>query len=559
MSKLSVEDIKIQSGGLLEPLNEELLNSDTYLTEAAKQISKFHGIYQQQNRDARRQEAKQWSFMIRTRIPGGQLTGQQYLMLDALASEYANDTLRLTTRQTIQFHGVIKHDLKNTIRRINHALLTTIGACGDIVRNVVACPAPTTNPQRLAVQEFASQLSAALTPQTRAYHQIWLEDEPMVLEEPLDEPLYGHTFLPRKFKIGIAFPGDNCVDVFTNDVGLVALFDADDHLEGFNLLVGGGMGLTHNNEETIARLADVIGFITPEQVIEAVSAVVTIHRDYGDRTNRKHARLKYILHDWGVERFTEVLRERLSFDLSPARLMPAFELHDHLGWHEQGDGRFYLGLPIENGRIADWENVRLRTGLREIIGQYHLPVRLTAQQNLILVDIQPEHRAEIEALLAIHRIKTVEQFSGARRYGMACPALPTCGLAITEAERALPGLLDELELVLAELGLLDDPISIRMTGCPNGCARPYVAEIAFVGRSLEKYKLYLGGNLVGTRLAEPFLDLVPVQDLIPTLRPLLTHYRDVRREGESFGDFCQRVGFDRLHAVYAAVHETAAD
>ncbi|MBZ0310586.1 MAG: NADPH-dependent assimilatory sulfite reductase hemoprotein subunit, partial [Anaerolineae bacterium] len=306
-------------------------------------------------------------------------------------------------------------------------------------------------------------------------------------------------------------------------------------------------------------LADVIGFITPEQVIEAVSGVVTIHRDYGDRTNRKHARLKYILHDWGAERFTEVLRERLSFELLPARLMPAFELHDHLGWHEQGDGKLYLGLPIENGRIADWENVRLRTGLREIIRQYELPVRLTAQQNLILVDIVPEQRADIESLLAIHHIRMVEQFSGARRYGMACPALPTCGLAITEAERALPGLLDELEMVLAELGLLDDPISIRMTGCPNGCARPYVAEIALVGRSLEKYKLYLGGNLVGTRLAEPFLDLVPFSALIPTLRPLLTHYRDTRREGEAFGDFCQRVGFDHLHTVYSAVHETAAD
>lgn len=559
MSKQNVEAIKLQSQGLRGPLDEELRNSDSFLTEAAKQISKFHGIYQQHDRDDRKQEIKQWSFMIRTRIPGGQLTGQQYLALDALASEYANDTLRVTTRQTIQFHGVIKTDLKNTLRRINHALLTTLGACGDIVRNVIACPAPTTDPQRLAVQGFANLLSDALTPQTRAYHQIWLNDEPMVREDPVDEPLYGRTFLPRKFKIAIAFPGDNCVDVFTNDVGLVALFDGQNRLEGFNVLVGGGMGLTHNNEETFARLADVVGFVKPEQVIEAVSAIVTIHRDYGDRTNRKHARLKYVLHDWGVEHFIQVLRERLLFEIQPARPMPEFQIHDHLGWHEQGDGKYYLGLPIENGRIADRGGVWLRTGLREIIHRYHSPIRLTAQQNLILVDIHPEQRAAIEALLADHHIQTVEQFSGARRYGIACPALPTCGLAITEAERALPSVLDELEMVLAELGLLDDPISIRMTGCPNGCARPYVAEIAFVGRSLEKYKLYLGGNLVGTRLAEPFLDLVHINALVPTLRPLLTYYRDYRREGEFFGDFCQRIGFERLHAVYTGVGETAAD
>lgn len=556
-TKPSVEDIKIASRGLLAPLQAEIDTPDAYLSEAAKQIIKFHGAYQQHDREVRKHELKDehYSFMLRVKIPGGQLSAAQYLTLDALADTYANATLRLTTRQTVQFHGIIKHDLRGTIQGLNQVLLNSIGACGDIVRNVMACPAPTTDPQRLAVQAFADKLSVAFMPQTRAYHQIWLGEDELIDEKLIEDPLYGTTYLPRKFKIGIAFPGDNCIDVFTQDVGLVALFDDYQQLSGFNLLVGGGMGLTHNKAETFARLADVIGFVTPEQVIEAVTAIVTIHRDYGDRQNRKHARLKYVLHDWGLERFRAVLQEHLNFNLQDPRPMPAFQLEDHLGWHEQGDGKWYLGLPVVSGRVADRGTNRLRSGLRTIIQGLNLPVRLTAQQNILLVNIDPKDRPTIENLLIDYGITAAQDLSGVRRYGIACPALPTCGLAITEAERAFPGLLTEIEAVLEALDLWHNPITIRMTGCPNGCARPYVAEIAFVGRSLDKYTLYLGGNAVGTRLAQPFRDLVAVEDLIPALHPILTYYRDYHAEDEAFGDFVQRVGFETLQNL---VTETEA-
>lgn len=553
MAKTTVETIKIESQGLYGPLAEEINNPFTYLSEAAKQIIKFHGMYQQHDRDVRGRDVRDehYSFMIRTKLPGGQLTAGQYLLHDQLADEYGNSTLRLTTRQTIQFHGVIKHDLKNTIRALNEKLVTTIGACGDIVRNVMACPAPSSDPRRLQVQAFADELTRAFAPTTQAYHQIWLNEQEMVNENPfpVEDPLYGETYLPRKFKIGIAFEGDNCVDVFTQDVGLVALFNDQDELEGFDLLVGGGMGLTHGKEETFARLADVIGFVTPEQVVETVRAVITIHRDYGNRENRKRARLKYVLHDWGVEKFTQTLQERLTFALQPARPLPHFGLDDHMGWHEQGHGRWYLGVHVENGRIADLGNYRLRSGLRAIIEQFNLPVRLTAQQSLLLCDVDFADIEPINQLLQQYGIRTVEQLSGVRRYGMACPAMPTCALAIAEAERVLPEILTQFEAVLTELDLFDEPLSLRMTGCPNGCARPYVAEIAFVGRSLNKYSLFLGGSPAGDRLAQRFLDLVHSDDLIPTLRPLLTHFRDHRYEDEFFGDFVQRVGFDHLHRV----------
>jgi sulfite reductase (ferredoxin) len=410
----------------------------------------------------------------------------------------------------------------------------------------MACPAPTADPQRRIVQDFASKLSDELLPRTKAYHQIWIDGQEIIDDEEPDDPIYGKTYLPRKFKMAIAFPGDNCVDIYTNDVGLVALFDDQQQLIGFNVLAGGGMGTTHNNDETFARLADVIGFVTPEQVSETVKAIVTIHRDFGDRTNRKHARLKYILHDRGVAWFREELARRVPFAVQDPRPMPEFTVLDHLGWNEQGDGNLYLGIPVENGRVADHGDYRLRSGLRAVIEKYQLPVRLTAQQNILLTDIRAEDRAAIDALLKEYGIITVEQISGVRRLGLACPALPTCGLAITEAERALPQVLDEIEDDLEALGLASEPVTIRMTGCPNGCARPYVSEVAFVGRSLNKYMVYLGGAANGTRLAKPFVDLIPLGQLAPTLRPLFEYFRDGREQGETFGDFCHRVGFDAL-------------
>ncbi len=547
--KESVESVKASSSGLRGTVPVELTNAEDHFSGAAKTLLKFHGIYEQHDRDKRRQ--KDYSFMIRTKVPGGQLTAEQYLTHDRLASQYANDTLRITTRQCFQFHGVLKGDLRETLLHLNQVFVTSLGACGDIVRNVMACPAPTVDPQRSAVQDFALHLSNAMFPRTSAYHQIWIDGEQMIEDKVVEEPLYGPTYLPRKFKIAVAYPGDNCVDIYTNDVGLVAIFDDDNTLLGFNVLAGGGMGITHNNEETIARLADPVGFVTMEQAIDTVKGIVSIHRDFGDRENRKHARLKYILHDRGLAWFQTELQNRLPFPIQPARPMPEFEVDDHMGWHEQDTGVWYLGIPVENGRVMDRDDYRLRSGLRTIIERFNLPVRLTAQQSILLTGITDEQRPEVEKLLNEYGIKQIDQFSGVRRYGLACPALPTCSLAITEAERVLPDVLNEFEAALRELGIPDEPINVRMTGCPNGCARPYVAEVGFVGRSLDKYTIFLGGSANGTRLAQPFLDLVHTNNLIPTLRPLLSYYRDARQPGENFGDFVTRIGFEALRSLVA--------
>ncbi len=553
--KQSLESIKAESAGLAGPIPEELQNGDAFFSEAAKQLLKFHGMYQQHDREVKRghedESERYHQFMIRTKVPGGQLTAEQYLVHDDIASKYGTETLRITTRECFQIHGILKGELRDTLRDLNDVLVTTLGACGDIARNVMACPAPTTDPQRLAVQEYAFILTRALFPRTNAYHQIWLDGEPLIEEKVVEEPLYGPSYLPRKFKVGIAYADDNCVDVFTHDVGLVALFDAAGTLEGFNLLVGGGMGMTNQNEDTFPRLGEPMGFLLPDEatIVETVKAVLTIHRDYGDRENRKHARLKYIVSDWGVERFREVLQERLSFMLEPARPMSEFKVEDHLGWNEQGDGKLYLGLPIASGRIFDNGDFRLRSGLRAIIERFDTPVRLTPQQNILLADIDSADRPAIEALLDEYHITQVGQISSVRRYALACPAMPTCGLAITEAERVIPQLLDEFEAALSNLGIPDEAIVVRMTGCPNGCARPYIAEIGFVGRALNKYTLYLGGNAAGTRLAQPFLDLVAFDDLVPTLRPIMTLWRDDALPGEAFGDFCMRAGFDTLRQI----------
>jgi len=550
MSKATVETIKIESHGLRGLLAEELANGDAFLSDAGKTLIKFHGSYQQEDRDLRKSGDKHYQFMIRSKLPGGRMSAVQYLVHDAIASDYANETLRITTRQGFQFHGVIKGDLPSTIRDLNGALVTTFGACGDVVRNVMCCPAPTSDPQRLAVQAFASKLSDELLPHTKAYHQIWIDGESIIDDEA--EPLYGHTYLPRKFKVGIAFPGDNCVDIYTHDVGLVALFDEQGTLSGFNVLAGGGMGMTHNDEDTFPRLADAIAFVTPDQAAETVKGIVTIHRDFGDRTDRKHARLKYLVNEWGVARFRETLQQRVPFALGDPRPMPDFQNEDHLGWHDQGDGKLFIGLPIDSGRIADREEQRLRTGLRTIIERFNLIVHLTAQQNLLLGNIDPADKPAIETLLAEHHILTIEQISGVRRNGLACPALPTCSLAITEAERVMPKVVVQFETLLSTLGIPDEPITIRMTGCPNGCARPYMAEIGLVGRSLNKYTIFLGGSAVGIRLAEPFLDLVPLNDIATTLQPVIAYFRDQRQAAESFGDFCARVGLPTLRGIVAS-------
>ncbi|HET8656558.1 MAG TPA: NADPH-dependent assimilatory sulfite reductase hemoprotein subunit [Longimicrobiaceae bacterium] len=549
----SAERIKKESLGLHGPLAEEVGNDATHLSEEAKQILKFHGSYQQEDRDQRRERKKAglepaYQYMVRSKLPGGTMTAEQYLAQDDLASRYGDGTLRVTTRQGFQFYGIVKSDLRGTIHALNEALITTLGACGDVVRNIITCSAPASGTVRQEISEWTKRLTAEFLPRTRAYHEIWVEGQQVTAHEVVDDPLYKDRYLPRKFKIGFAFPDDNCTDVFSNDFGLVVIADGD-RLIGFNALVGGGLGKTHGKEDTYPRLASPFAFVTPDEVVEVARAVIAVQRDHGNRENRKRARLKYLLDERGMDWFRGEVEAILGRKLAPYRPVEVTEAHDHLGWHDQGDGRWFRGIWIQNGRIQDHGDLRLRTVLRRIVERYRPDVYLTTQQNLLLVNLSPEHREEIDALLLEHGVTPPEELSQARRHSMACPALPTCPLAVAESERIFPEVVGEMEELLAELGLADETIAIRMTGCPNGCARPYTADLAFIGRSLNKYVVYVGGNLEGTRLAQPIADLVPLTDLVSTVRPLFERYKDEREPGESFGDFWSRVGAEPLQAA----------
>ncbi|HEV8304557.1 MAG TPA: NADPH-dependent assimilatory sulfite reductase hemoprotein subunit [Gemmatimonadales bacterium] len=542
-----VEKVKEASRGLRGALAQELAAETSHFEDDTAQLLKFHGAYQQDDRDTRRARSDAgdepaYSFMVRCKIPGGVLTAEQYLALDRLAGRYGNGTLRITTRQDNQFHGVLKGDLKATIRALNDALVTTLGACGDVQRNVVCCPAPVPGGLRNAALDAARRISAHLLPRTRAYHEIWLNGERVGGDPPAPEsdPVYGERYLPRKFKTGIAFPDDNCTDVYSNDLGFVVIADGD-RIAGFNVLVGGGLGMTHGKKTTYPRLADALGFVAPDEIVEVAEAVVTVQRDYGNRRDRRHARLKYLLEARGLEWFRGQVEARLGRPMAPPAAVRVTDVHDHLGWHDQGDGRAFYGLFVENGRIADAEAVRLRSAVRRIVEDLRPGVHFTPQQNLLFTGIADGQRATLEALLADHGVPALDAVSTVRRWSMACPALPTCGLALAEAERALPGVIDDLECELARLGLADERLTVRMTGCPNGCARPYTADLAFVGRSADKYTIFVGGNLEGTRLAVAYADLVPRDRLVVTVRPLLERYRAERLPGEGFGDFCRRI------------------
>lgn len=550
----SVEAIKAASNYLRGTLTEQLHNPSDHFDENGKQLLKFHGLYQQDDRDQRkvaRGVEKSHSFMLRTRVPGGVLTAAQYLAHDDLAQRYANGALRITTRQCFQFHGILKGDLQATIRELADALITSLGACGDVVRNVGCCPAPFHAPIRQQIQALTRQISDHLLPRTRAYHELWIDGEKVPLTPPAQdevEPIYGKCYLPRKFKIAIAYPGDNCVDVYTQDIGLAAIAHGD-RLLGFNVIVGGGMGMNHTKIDTFPRLGDLIGFVTPEQVLQVVETIVLVQRDHGNRSDRKHARMKYLLHEWGVARFVAAVEERLGWPLAPAHPMPPLENELHHGWHDQGDGHWFLGLSIENGRIKDEGDLRLRSGLRAVIERFRPGVRLTPNQDILLTDIAPHDIPAIEAALATYGIPLPSALSVVQRHALACVALPTCGLALAEAERALPAVIDALEVELQRLGLANEPFTVRMTGCPNGCARPYVADLAFVGRSADTYVVYVGGASNGTRLNQPYRDLVKREHLVETVRPLLELFRTHRQPGERFGDFCHRVGVETLQTL----------
>lgn len=554
------EIIKENSRQLRGPIAEELKNDAPELSDEAAKLLKYHGSYQQDNRDSRRAKnpdgtpkGKEHIFMVRTRVPGGKVTAEQFLAELDLCEKYGYGTLRITTRQGFQIHGVIKQNLKATIRGINDTLLTTLAACGDVERNVICCPAPHKHTRvHDELQKTCDALAAHLKPRTTAYYEIWLTDENgekrNVAEfQPVDEPIYGKTYLPRKFKTAVGLPGDNCIDIYANDLGLLAVVE-NDQIIGFNVLVGGSMGQTPSAEKTFPAVAKRMAFITPDQVLSVAESIVKVQRDYGNRADRKLARMKYLIANWGLETFKAKVEEYYGRQLPPPHPVDVTDVDDHLGWREQGDGNWYLGINVENGRIQDADGVRMKSGLRAILQKYGMRTRLTTLQSALLCDIHPEQRDEINHLLAEYGIQRAEEMTPTRRFAIACPAMPTCGLAVTESERIFPGLLTEFEVELKRQGLENERISIHMTGCPNGCARPYTPDIGFVGKTLGKYTIYLGGNAQGTRLAFLYRDLVPLREIVPTLGPIFAYYKAEREDGESFGDFCLRKGHADLEA-----------
>lgn len=559
--KLSaVEQAKLASNYLRGAVAEELANSDDHFTKETSLVLKHHGMYQQDDRDLRgtcgpdgQRLEKAYSLMVRTKIPSGILNSDQLLAELDLCEEVGNGTLRITNRQDFQLHGVLKSNVRKAIRRINEVHLTTLGACGDVERNVMCCPAPMCQGPLKEMQEMALRLSAHLLPRSRSYHDIWLTDLETGArqachtgaEESQVEPLYGKTYLPRKFKIAMALPHDNCVDVYTPDLGLLGICEKE-RIVGYNFLVGGSFGMTPSNKKTFPALGKRMAFVPTEEVIGVAEAVIKVQRDYGNRADRNLARMKYLIADWGLEKFKSTVEAYYGRPLADPHPDDVHGYDDHLGWREQGDGRLFYGLNVENGRILDREGLQLKTALREICRTYRPGIRLTPQQSILFTDIDPADRAGLEQILKRNGVKPLEEISSVRRWSMACVGLPTCPLTITESERVLPQLIDQLEVELARLGLASEAFTVRMTGCPNGCARPYNADVGLSGRAVGKYAIYLGGRLLGDRLAFLFRDLVPLEELVPRLTVLLNYFKQQRESGESFGDFCFRKGADDL-------------
>ena len=542
-----VERVKARSrhlrGTLIESLQDPLTGA---ISDDDTTLSKFHGIYQQDDRDIRSERKRQrlepaYSFMIRARVPGGVCTTDQWLKMDEIATTRANGTIRLTTRQAFQLHGVIKGDLKPAIKGINKALLDTLAACGDVNRNVMCSPMPPVSRTHLEVQELAEALSAHLTPATGAYHEIWLDGKKLVSPGDEVEPIYGDTYLPRKFKTAFVVPPQNDVDVYAQDLGFIAIVEAG-RLRGFNVTVGGGMGMSHGEVQTYPRLAEVMGFCTTKQVKEVAEAVVTTQRDYGDRENRKHARLKYTIDDRGLDWFRSEVERRLGWQLGKPRSFSFVGNGDVYGWQRSNDGLWHYTLFVENGRIQDVAGRQLMTGLRKIASLHKGDFRLTPNQNLIISNVRESDKERITALLRVFRIENSKQASPLRLHSMACVAFPTCGLAMAESERFLPSLIDRLDRLLIEHGLRDDAITIRMTGCANGCARPYIAEIGLVGKGPGRYNLYLGAGFAGDRLNKLYRENIDEAEILASLDPLFARYANERIDDERFGDFVIRAG-----------------
>jgi sulfite reductase (NADPH) hemoprotein beta-component len=548
-----VERIKAASRKLRGSIVESLADPVTGgVREDDQQLIKFHGTYQQDDRDQReeRRLAKlepAYSFMIRTRLPGGVCTPAQWLALDGLAGRYGNGTLRLTSRQAFQLHGVIKTDLKQTIAAMNAALVDSIAACGDVNRNVLASPNPVESALHADVHRWAVRLSELLLPRTRAYHEIWLDGEKVAGGEEV-EPIYGSTYLPRKFKAAIVVPPQNDVDVFAHDLGFIAIVEHGG-LVGFNLTVGGGLGATHGDPATYPRLADLLGFLVPEQLLAVAEAVVTIQRDHGDRSERKHARLKYTIADRGIDWFRAELERRTGFTLAPPRPFRFIGSGDRFGWIEGTDGRWHLTLRIESGRVADRGDRRLRSGLARIAAVHRGDFRLTPNQNLIVAGVPPGERWRLDALVAGYGMYLYQTARPLALDALACVALPTCPLAMAEAERYLPAATAALDALMQKHGVGGEPLLFRISGCPNGCSRPYLAEIALVGKAPGRYNLHIGGGRDGTRLNRLYRENVDEEGALAALDPLIAAWAQDREAGEAFGDFLHRSG--RLEAPAA--------
>ncbi|MFP7296623.1 assimilatory sulfite reductase (NADPH) hemoprotein subunit [Neobacillus niacini] len=544
-----VERIKRESNYLRGTLKEVMLDRiSAGIPDDDNRLMKHHGSYLQDDRDLRNERQKQklepaYQFMLRVRLPGGVATSSQWLVMDELADKNGNGTLKLTTRQTFQMHGILKWNMKNTIQEIHSTLLDTIAACGDVNRNVLCTSNPYQSEIHMEVYEWAKQLSNYLLPRTRAYHEVWLDEEKVAGSPEVEdvEPMYGPLYLPRKFKIGIAVPPSNDIDVFSQDLGLIAIVE-DGKLSGFNVAIGGGMGSSHGDKETYPQLAKVIGFCTPDQVQDVAEKVITIQRDYGNRSERKNARFKYTVDRLGLETVKEELENRLGFSLGEAKPYHFDDNGDRYGWVKGVQGKWHYTLYIQNGRVADFDGYKLKTALREIAKVHKGEFRLTANQNVIIANVSTQKKKKISELIEEYGLTDGSHYSALRRSSMACVALPTCGLAMAEAERYLPKLIDKIDEIIDENGLKNKEITIRMTGCPNGCARPGLGEIAFMGKAVGKYNMYLGAAFDGSRLNKMYRENIGEEEILSELSVILSRYAKEREAEEHFGDFVIRAG-----------------
>jgi len=543
-----MEKIKDEShylrGSLVESFADPITAS---IPDADTKLLKFHGSYMQDDRDIRQERKQQklepaYQFMVRVRLPGGVATPEQWLVMDDLANQYGNGTLKLTTRQTFQMHGILKWNMKKSIQAMDSVLMDSLAACGDVNRNVMCNANPYQSDIHAEVHGWARKLSDDLLPRTRAYHEIWLDEEKVLdRKEEEIEPMYGPHYLPRKFKIGVAVPPSNDVDIFSQDLGFIAILE-DGKLQGFNVAVGGGMGMTHGDTSTYPQLSRIIGFCSPENIVDVAEKIITIQRDYGNRSERKNARFKYTIDRRGLDWVRNELTSRLGFELEEARSYHFDHNGDRYGW-VKGDGKWHLTLFIQNGRIVDLEDYQIMTGLREIAKVHEGDFRLTPNQNLIIANVPEEKKAEIDQLVATYGLTDGKQNSALRRNSMACVAFPTCGLAMAEAERYLPSLIDKIEEIVDEAGLREEEIVIRMSGCPNSCSRPTLGEIAFIGKAPGKYNMYMGAGFVGDRLSKLYKENIGEEEILASLKPILFNYAKEKEENEHFGDYVIRAGY----------------